>query len=313
MLRYITRRMIQMVPSVFVMSIVIFSITMLLPGDVAVTILGMEASPEQVERLRERLGLDDPVHVQYFRWLSRLLQGDLGRSFRTHQPVVEMLIQRIPVTLELTFFSMILSVLIGVPAGILSATKRGTWIDTVATFAALFGVAMPFFWLGILLILIFSIFLKWLPPSGYLPFVRDPIQNLKLMILPSITIGTAMAAVVMRQMRAAILEVLEQDYIRTARAKGVHEHKVMYRHALRNALIPVITVIGLQMGALIGGAVVTETVFALSGIGRMVVDGIFQRDYPAIQGAILVIVTGVLIVNLFVDIIYAFIDPRIEL
>jgi peptide/nickel transport system permease protein len=204
-------------------------------------------------------------------------------------------------------------VIIGVLSGIVAATRRDSWLDFVSRFIAMFGVAIPFFWMGLLLILLFALVLRWLPPSGYVDFLRDPVMNLKLMILPSITVGTSMAAIIMRQTRASMLQVLSEDYLRTARAKGLPNVQVLYRHALRNALITIVTIIGLQVGVLLGGAVVTETVFAMPGIGRMVVNAIFQRDYPVVQGGVLFIVANVLIVNLIVDLIYVYLDPRIKL
>jgi peptide/nickel transport system permease protein len=313
MIQYILRRILQMVPVIFLVTVVIFSITLLLPGDITYTILGEDATEEQRAQAIIDYGLDDPVIIQYFRWLGHALQGDLGRSFRTHQPVIEMIQERFPATLELTLFAMIISVIIGVPAGIIASTKRNSIWDVLATIISMFGVAIPFFWLGILLILLFSLKLGWLPPSGYVPFTTDPIQNLKLMILPSLTVGAAMAAVVMRQTRGAMLNVLNQTYIDTARAKGLSEAKVQFKHALRNAFIPVVTVIGLQTGSLMGGAVVTESVFSISGVGRMVVQGIFNRDYPVVQGGILLIVLCVLVINMLVDVLYAVLDPRIKL
>lgn len=311
--QYLLRRFLNMIPVIFLVTIVIFSITLLLPGDITYTILGEDATEEQRELVRIEYGLNDPVTVQYVRWLGRAFKGDLGRSFRSHQPVLEMMMERFPATFELTFFSMFIAVLIGVPAGIIASTKRNSIWDVLATIVSMVGVAVPFFWLGILLILLFSLKLKWLPPSGYIPFKANPVQNLKLMILPSLTIGAAMAAVVMRQTRGAMLNVLNQTYIDTARSKGLSERQVNYKHALRNAFIPVVTVVGLQIGSLMGGAVVTETVFSISGVGRMVVQGIFNRDYPVVQGGILLIVVSVLLINVFVDVLYAVLDPRIKL
>ena len=223
-----------------------------------------------------------------------------------------MLAARIPVTLQLGFLSILIAVAIGVPAGILAARFRGGAIDVVASFVAMSSVAVPYFWMGVLLIMLFSLKLGWLPPSGHARFLDDPAQNLRLMVMPSLTIGTAFAALVMRQTRASMLQVLSMDYVRTARAKGLSERLVLIRHALRNALIPIVTVIGLQTGALLGGAVVTETVFALPGLGRMLIDGIFQRDFPVIQGAILFIVIAVFVVNLVTDMLYRAFDPRVE-
>jgi peptide/nickel transport system permease protein len=302
-----------MVPVVFVMSVVIFAIARLLPGDPVVTILGEQATPEQRQRVRQELRLDEPLPMQYGYWVVQVMQGDFGRSLRSSEQVSSMIRDRAPVTLELTLFSMILAVIIGVPSGIVAATRRDSWLDFVSRFIAMFGVAIPFFWMGLLLILLFALVLRWLPPSGYVDFLRDPVMNLKLMILPSITVGTSMAAIIMRQTRASMLQVLSEDYLRTARAKGLPNVQVLYRHALRNALITIVTIIGLQVGVLLGGAVVTETVFAMPGIGRMVVNAIFQRDYPVVQGGVLFIVANVLIVNLIVDLIYVYLDPRIKL
>jgi len=313
MLQYIARRLVQMVPVVFVMSVVIFAIARLLPGDPVVTILGEQATPEQRQRVRQELRLDEPLPMQYGYWVVQVMHGDFGRSLRSSEQVSSMIRDRAPVTLELTLFSMILAVIIGVPSGIVAATRRDSWLDFVSRFIAMFGVAIPFFWMGLLLILLFALVLRWLPPSGYVDFLRDPVMNLKLMILPSITVGTSMAAIIMRQTRASMLQVLSEDYLRTARAKGLPNVQVLYRHALRNALITIVTIIGLQVGVLLGGAVVTETVFAMPGIGRMVVNAIFQRDYPVVQGGVLFIVANVLIVNLIVDLIYVYLDPRIKL
>lgn len=269
MLKYALRRLIQLAPMLLIMSIVIFGLAKMLPGDPTVTVLGEAATLQQREQLREELGFNDPVALQYARWLGRALTGDLGVSLRSRQPVGEMLAARIPVTLELTGLSILLALVIGIPMGVLAARWRGTWIDIAASTVAMSGMAIPFFWLGVLLIMLFSVRLGWLPPSGYVPFTDDPAQNLKLMILPSLTVGTAMAALVTRQTRTAMLQVMSQDYVRTARAKGLPEHLVVIRHGLRDALNPVVTVVGLQTGALLGGAVVTETVFSMPGLGRM--------------------------------------------
>jgi peptide/nickel transport system permease protein len=312
MLRYFTRKLAQMLPVAFFVTIIVFALTNMLPGDPTVTILGEQATAEQRAAVRIEYGLDQPAPLRYLGWMGRVAQGDFGRSLRTREPVGEMLSARVPVTLQLTFLSILIAVTIGVPAGILAARFRGTAIDVVASFIAMSSVAVPYFWMGILLIMLFSLKLGWLPASGHARFFDDPAMNLKLMILPSLTIGTAFAALVMRQTRASMLQVLSLDYIRTARAKGLSETTVVLKHALRNALIPVVTVIGLQIGALLGGAVVTETVFALPGLGRMLVDGIFQRDFPVIQGAILFIVIAVFVVNLLTDLIYRVFDPRVK-
>jgi len=311
MLNYAVRRLVQLVVVLFVTSIAIFSMTALLPGDPTVTILGESSTMEQRQALRETMRLDDPLPTRYIAWLGSALQGDLGRSIRTQEPVTQMLVNRIPVTLELTFLSLALAMAIGVPMGIVAARWRGTNIDLAMGVLAMSSMAMPFFWLGTMLIMLFAVHLRWLPPSGFHPFLSDPLTNLKLMVLPVLTVGTSMAAIIMRQTRSSMLEVISQDYIRTARAKGLPEHQVVLSHALRNAMNPVVTVAGLQFGALMGGAVVTETIFSLPGLGRMIVSGIFDRDFPAVQGAMLAIVLGVTLVNLATDLIYVALDKRL--
>jgi peptide/nickel transport system permease protein len=301
-----------MVPVVVVVSFVVFATTLLIPGDPAVTMLGEQSTQEQRDELRERMGLNLPVPVQYGRWVTSVASGDLGRSLRTQQKVSEMLLERLPVTLELTVASIALAALVGVPLGLVAAVKRNSWVDAGASFVSMFAMAVPNFWLGILLIVFVSIHLGWLPPSGYVPFSVDPVQNLKMMILPTLTLGLSMAGLVMRQTRASLLEVLSADYVRTARAKGAFEPRVVFHHALRNALVPVITVTGLQISTLLGGAVIVETVFSMPGLGRMIVDGIFERDFLAVQGAILAIVLGILLLNVLIDILYHAIDPRIS-
>jgi len=312
MRRVLTGRLAQMLPVMLIVTVVIFALTNLLPGDPTVTILGEQATAEQRARARADFGLDGPIPVRYVTWLARAAQGDLGRSLRSNEPVVHMLRSRVPVTLELATFSILIAVLIGLPAGVLSARFRGGWVDVVVTVISLCGMAVPYFWLGVLLILALAVGLGLFPPSGYVAFSLDPLGNLRHIVLPALTIGLSFAALVMRQTRAAMLQVLSQDYIRTARAKGLRERRVVMHHGLRNALIPVVTVIGLQIGGLFGGAVVTETVFALPGLGRMLVEGIFQRDFPAVQGAVLFIVTAVLVVNLLTDLLYAVLDPRVK-
>jgi len=311
-LGYLFRRVAQMIPVLLVMSAGIFVATTHLPGDPAVAIIGMESSEADRARARERYGLDDPIPVQYVAWLKRAVAGDLGRSLRTREPVAEMLRARAPVTLQLTFMAMVLAALVGIPLGVIAARHRGGFLDSFVSGLALTAVAIPFFWLGVLLILLFSIALELLPPSGYVPFTEAPLRNIQLMIMPTITVGLAMSALVMRQTRSAMLQVLGQDFVKTAHAKGASEMRVTYRHALPNAFVPVITVIGLQTGALLGGAIVTERVFSLPGVGTMIVEGIFNRDFPVIQGAMLFIVASVLIINLLTDLSYAAIDPRVK-
>jgi peptide/nickel transport system permease protein len=284
----------------------------LTPGDPVQIMLGEEATPQNIAALRHELGLDQPLLVQFFAWLAHVLRGDLGRSIRSHQPVLEAILERLPVTIELTFLAMFVSLLIAIPTGIISATRRNSLSDLVTTTGALFGVSMPNFFLAILLIFVFALHLRWLPPIGFTPIAKDWVENLRGMILPAITLGAAAAAIIARLTRSSLLEVLNQDYIRTARAKGLGEQAVIYAHALKNAMIPVLTIVGLQVGALLGGAVITETIFVLPGVGQLVVDSIFRRDFPLVQGAVLFICLAHLGVNLVVDVLYGFLDPRIR-
>ena len=310
---YLIRRLAQLIPTLLIMSMVVFSLTMLLPGDAADTVLGESATNEQREQWRKDMGLDQPIYVQYIRWFGKAVQGDFGRSIRTQEPVTQMLAARVPTTIQLAGLSMLLAMIIGIPAGMAAAKWRNTWIDVGSSFVSMFSMAIPFFWLGVLLIMVFAVNLHWVPPSGHVSLIKDPAKNLQLMILPSLTIGMSFAGLIMRQTRTAMLQILMEDYVRTARAKGASEVRVLIKHALRNALIPITTVVGLQAGALLGGAVVTETIFSIPGLGRMVVEGIFERDFPAVQGAIIVIVLAVLTVNLLVDLTYTYLDKRVKL
>jgi peptide/nickel transport system permease protein len=301
-----------MIPVLFLVSLMVFSIIHLTPGDPALLILGEEVTPEKLTALRHQLGLDQPIPVQYGLWLSNVLRGDLGRSVRTQQPVLEAIVQRLPPTVELTLFATIISLSVAIPAGIISAARRNSASDMASTVLALLGISMPNFFLAILLIFVFALKLRWLPPIGYIPLNQDVIGNIKGMMLPGLTLGAATAALISRQTRSSLLEVLNQDYIRTARAKGLADRAVILSHGLKNAMIPVATVIGLQVGALLGGAIVTETIFVLPGVGRLVVDSIFSRDFPVVQGAVLFLALVYLFANLAVDILYVFLDPRIR-
>ncbi len=312
MTRFIAKRLFAMIPVMFLVSLGVFFIVHLTPGDPALLMLGEEATPQNLAALRKDLGLDQPLHIQYWNWLSKVLQGDLGKSIRTRQSVSKAIEQRLPATLELTTLAMLVSLCIAIPTGIIAATRRNSASDLISTTGALLGVSMPNFFLAILLIFLFSLHLRWLPAIGYTAIDKDVIANLRGMVLPSLTLGLAAAAVVSRLTRSSLLEVLNQDYVRTARAKGLAERFVVFRHALKNALIPVITIIGLQVGALLGGAVITETIFVIPGIGSLVVTSIFERDYPLLQGAVLFLAFIHLIVNLVVDILYGFLDPRIR-
>lgn len=311
--RFLLKRLIAMIPVLVLVSLVVFFLLHLTPGDPAVIMLGEEATPQALAALRHDLGLDQPIGVQYMTWLGRVLKGDLGYSIRTHQPVPEAILERLPVTFELTLLAMVISLVIALPTGILSATRRNSKADLVSTTVSLLGVSMPNFFLAILLIFVFSLRLRWLPPIGYTPVSQNLLENLRGMVLPAITLGVAAAAVVARLTRSSMLEVLSQDYIRTARAKGMSERLVIYRHALKNALIPIATVLGLQTGVLLSGAVITETIFVLPGVGGLVVSSIFERDFPLVQGVVLFLALMHLVVNLGVDIMYAYLDPRIRL
>lgn len=311
MLLYAFKRVLAVGVLMFVMSVVIFVSTTHLPGDPAVSVLGINSTPEQRAVVRAQYGFDDPVALQYVRWLGRAIQGDMGHSIRTREDVGEMLRSRAPITLQLTIFAMLVASAVGIPAGIVAAKWRGTFTDLSVSTVALVASAIPFFWLGVLLIIGVSLHLRWLPASGYASIFEAPLESLRLMILPATAIGMSMAALITRQTRSAMLQVLNDDYVRTARAKGLGEGRVLLGHALPNAMLPVLTVIGLQTGILLGGAIVTEKVFAIGGIGTMLIDGIFNRDFPVIQGAMLFIVLCVAVINLTVDLLYTVIDPRI--
>ncbi|HSC71301.1 MAG TPA: nickel ABC transporter permease [Candidatus Methylomirabilis sp.] len=309
---YLIRRLATMVPVLVVVSVVVFSIIHLTPGDPVTIMLREDADPAAAAALRKVLGLDRPLPIQYLTWVGRAARGELGRSIRTNQPVAEAILERLPVTLSLAGASTLLALAVALPAGILSAVRRNSVADVTGTLAALSGISMPNFWLATLLIFLFSVKLGWLPPLGYVSPAKDFWAGLRSLILPSITLGTAMTAVVMRMTRSSLLEVLQLDFVRTARAKGLGGAVVLLRHALRNALIPVVTVVGLQAGALLGGAIITETIFALPGVGRLLVDAIFQRDFPIVQGVVLLLAVNFLLVNLLVDIAYGYLDPRIR-
>lgn len=312
MARVLLRRLSQLLPVLFIVSVIIFAVTMLLPGDPALSVVGEYASDEQLERARVQYGLDRPLPVQYLRWVERLAHGDLGRSIRSREPVATLIGDRLPVTVELALLSVLVAVAIGVPLGALAATHRNTWVDATASLVAMASLAVPNFWAGILLIMLFTLELGWLPPSGYVPFWTDPAENLRLMIMPALTLGTALAALIMRQTRASVLNVLSEDYVRTAQSKGLTDRRVLFGHVMRNALIPVATITGLQVGKVLSGAVIVETIFSLPGIGELVVSAIFARDYPVVQACVLLIVVLIMAVNVVVDIVYTLLDPRIR-
>ena len=313
MLKLVGRRLLAMIPLLFFVSLVVFSFVHVLPGDPAVLFLGEEADADTLARFRTRLGFDRPLTVQYGEWLGKAFRGDLGRSLRTNQPVTEAILQRLPVTLELLVAALLISLAIAVPMGIVSAIKRNSGVDLLTTLFALVGFSLPNFWLGIILIYVFALVLRWLPPSGFVPLLASVPDNLRSLILPAVTLGTALAALVTRQLRSGMLEVLRQDYVRTAQAKGLSGRQVVGKHALKNALISVVTVVGLQIGGLLGNTIITETLFALPGIGRLMIDAIFSRDFFIVQGVILFLAGGYVLSNLVVDMLYSYLDPRIRL
>lgn len=313
MLQFVGRRLLVTVPLLFFVSLVVFSFVHVLPGDPAVLFLGEEADAETIARFRTRLGFDRPLPAQYGEWLGRALRGDLGRSLRTNQPVTEAIVQRLPVTLELMAAALVISLAIALPMGILSAVRRNSGVDLLSTGFALIGFSLPNFWLGLILIYVFALLLRWLPPSGWVPLTASVPENLRAVVLPAVTLGTALAAVVTRQLRSGMLEVLRQDYVRTAQAKGLAPRLVVGKHALKNALIAVVTVVGLQIGGLLGNTIITETLFALPGVGRLMIDAIFSRDFFIVQGVILFLAVGYVVSNLFVDVVYSYLDPRIRL
>jgi peptide/nickel transport system permease protein len=308
----VLRRLVATIPVLLLVTAGVFALIHLTPGD-PIDAMMAESADESVKReLRLELGLDRPLYVQYAAWMGRLLQGDLGRSIRNREPVIENVGRRIRPSLQLAGLAMAISLLVATPIGILSAARRNGTVDRVGTTFALFGICMPNFLIALLLIFLFGVTLRWLPISGYVDPLEEPWEGLRSLALPAITLGLALAAVITRTLRSSMLEALSEDYIRTARAKGLGVGAVIRRHALKNALIPVVTVLGLQLGTLIGGAVITEYVFALPGVGRLVVDAVFARDYPLVQGVVLLIAVGFILSNLMVDLLYGVIDPRIR-
>jgi len=312
MLTFVVRRAAQIVPTLFFVSMLIFGLQQLLPGDPALVLAGEEHDPTVVSYLREKLHLDQPLPVRYGYWIKGVLQGDLGESMRQQKPVLELILQKLPVTLELAFLAILIALAIGIPAGIISAVKRNTAWDYAANAVALWGLSTPNFWLGIMLILLFSVTLGWLPASGYVSPFEDLKANLASLIMPAFVLGNAIAAVLMRHTRSAMLQVLSSDYVRTARAKGLPEWRVVMQHALRNALIPVITLGALELGTLLSGAVLTEQVFTIPGFGKLIVDAVFNRDYSVVQGVVLFTATAYIVLNLVADVAYVLVNPRMR-
>ena len=312
-MRGLRSRLLQLVPTLLLVSVLVFGLQQLMPGDPALVLAGEEGgNPQVLAQIRSELLLDRPLPVQYAHWLGRLVQGDLGYSWRTRQPVSALVAAKLPVTLQLGVMAFAFALLIGIPAGVLSAVKRGTWWDHVANLIGLGGLSTPNFWLGIMLILLVSVQLGWLPPSGYVPLTENIWQSLATTIMPAFVLGNATAAVLMRHVRSAMLTTLDQDYVRTARAKGLRERRVVIRHALRNALVPVVTLGALELGTLFSGAVLTEQVFSIPGFGKLVVDAVFTRDYPVVQGVVMVTATLYILLNLLADLLYVLVNPRLR-
>ncbi len=310
---YLLRRLVSFIPVLVFISILVFSLLHLAPGDPVDMIVGEDRpGPEVIAAIRSQYGFDDPLPVQYLRWASHAVVGDLGYSYRSRQPVTRLILERLPATLELSVLAILLGLAIALPLGIVAALRRGTWIDAAASVVAALGISMPAFWIGILLIYLFALALRWLPPSGYVSPAEDLVANLRLMVLPVITLGVGYGAMLTRYVRASMLECLGLDFVRTARAKGLAESRVVVGHVLRSALIPIVTVIGIETGRLLGGAVLTETIFALPGMGRLAVDAILSRDFPTMQGAVLLMALAVLLANLVVDLMYGALDPRMS-
>lgn len=313
MREYVLRQIAGMVPVLILVSMISFGLLYVLPGDPATAILGENtANAATYQALRHDLGLDQPIWVQYGKWLGRTLHGDLGKSIRTRESVSAVLARRVPATLYIGLGGLLVGLLIGLPVAIISALKPGSKLDVFATVFALGGIAIPSFWQALIFIYVFALLLHWFPPSGYTSFFQDPGLSLRMLVMPAVVLGTHSAAVIMRQARSALIEVLEQEYIVVARAKGLPERRVITLHALKNAMIPIVTILGLQVGNLVAGAAITETVFAIPGVGRAAVDAIFFRDYPILQGAVLILTIAVMLANLLADIAYAYFDPRIR-
>jgi peptide/nickel transport system permease protein len=312
MLAFLVRRIATIVPTLIFVSMLIFGLQQLLPGDPAVVLAGEDRDPTVVAYLRQKMHLDEPLPVRYLYWINGVLHGDLGESLRMQKPVLALILEKLPVTLELAGMAIVIALLIGVPAGIISAVRRNTAWDYAANAVALWGLSTPNFWLGIMLILLFSVTLGWLPASGFVSPFEDLKANLAALIMPAFVLGNAIAAVLMRHTRSAMLQVLSSDYVRTARAKGLSERSVILKHALRNALIPVITLGALELGTLLSGAVLTEQVFTIPGFGKLIVDAVFNRDYAVVQGVVLFTATAYILLNLAADIAYVLVNPQIR-
>ena len=313
MIEFLVRRAFISAVTLALITVIVFTGVRMIPGDPARVMAGTDADTAGLEEIREKYGLRDPIPVQYLRWVGLVLRGDLGESIRTRQSVAWTVAIKLPITVELACLALLVALSLAIPAGVLAAVRRNTPWDVAASAVSLCGVSIPNFWLGIMLILLVSVRLGWLPASGFVPLLEDPVANVRRMIMPALVLGTALAAVLMRQTRNAMIEVLSADYIRTARSKGLAGFAVVVRHALRNGLIPVVTVLGLQMGALMSGAVVTESIFVLPGFGRLIVEAVFTRDYPLVQGVVLITASSYVLINLLVDVSYSLLNPRIRI
>jgi peptide/nickel transport system permease protein len=311
-IRFILTRLLSTIPVLLLVSIGIFSLTYLIPGDAATALAGDSASPQRIAEIRAELGLDDPVITQYLSWIGGVVQGDLGTSVYQGQPVADELLQRFPVTLSLAFGALLFAVVFGMIGGILAARRPGTWIDRLVQIGSSVGIAMPSFWIALILILLFSVNLGWFPAVGYVPFGTSASGWLQSIAMPSIALGIAGAAVVARQLRGSLMDVMSMDYVRTARARGIHPRKVLLKHALKNAMLPVLTVLGVQVAYLLGGTVIVEQIFGIPGMGKYIYDSVFTLDLPVVQGAVLFIALLVVLVNLLVDISYGLVNPKLR-
>jgi peptide/nickel transport system permease protein len=312
MLRYIGRRILIAIPTLIIVSVLVFALQKLLPGDPVLTMAGEERDPQVLEYLRERYRLNDPIPVQYFVWITEAVRGNLGVSLRTDIPVLDLILSKLPVTIELAIMAMIVALAIGIPTGIISAVRKGTTVDYAANVVALSGLSIPNFWLGIMLIMLVSVRWQLLPASGFVPPTEDLWLNIKTMLMPAFVLGTGLAASLMRHTRSAMLGVLRSDYIRTARAKGLLSRKVILKHALRNALVPIVTLSTLLFGELLAGAVLTEQIFTIPGFGKLIVDAVFNRDYAVVQGVVLCTAVGFIFMNLLADVLYVIVNPRLR-
>lgn len=312
MLSFILRRILIAIPTLILVSMFVFALQKLLPGDPILVMAGEDRDPEVIALLREKYRMNEPLVMQYLYWAGDVLRGDLGISLRTNEPVLDLIASKLPVTIQLAIMSMLFAMLIGIPAGILSAVRKGTWVDWLANVVALSGLSIPNFWLGIMLILLVSVNLGWLPASGYESPWVDPWKSLTTMIMPAFVLGTALAATLMRHTRSAMLGVLQADYVRTARAKGLRGRVVILKHAFRNAVLPVVTLSALLFGELLAGAVLTEQIFTIPGFGKLIVDAVFNRDYAVVQGVVLCTAVGFILMNLIADVLYVILNPRLR-